>query len=506
MEDIGDADLPSTLTAKYIINVDVYREIMSATRSGLTLRPPRNIPMISIPRPLLHLQCPKEDGTLYLDSVVDTVAGKLGADVIRLDPDDLAQLAGTYVDENVAWSWSKIAVLGFQAQKVAGKLEDYEKDLRAAEDAADLDGGEDDTPISRMFPFLGRPNRPRKKSPVVSTFNFPLASLLNTTRSRATNSPSSEDMPNFEVFAAQSDPNSQQQIKSASEQWLDLKLSAVLDALIGAADAKRAMSSVRTTEAVAQTVWPPKAVIVQVKDYKLLNALPDGRSVLKKLRDAINKRWFDGRPMLMLGTTATDEVESALSKPEIQILQSDVIDGETRTIFVPPDRRQEQDDVFESDEKARIRRINIRHTEDMIAKLAGGNLDPSLTIDIENGLDTATAFSSDLEDQIWAYPRVHRLATTIIGQSGLKLSPSIDGNAFTKAYKLLEASDKAKFAWGAAELKEEDDEVEAALQDSTEPAKVIKDKIKKIRNEGTALRKEAAGRSYFPCGYSHHLH
>jgi SpoVK/Ycf46/Vps4 family AAA+-type ATPase len=494
LEDISDPDLPSTQTAKYTINVDVYREIMSATRSGLTLRPPRNILMTSIPRPLLHLQCPKEDGTLYLDSVVDTVAGKLDADVIRLDPDDLAQLVGTYVDENVAWSWSKIAVLGFQAQKVAGKLEDYEKDLRAAEDAADLDGAEDDTPISRMFPFLSRPNRPRKKSPVVSTFNFPLASLLNTARSRATSSPSSENMPNFEVFAAQSDSNSQQQIKSASEQWLDLKLSAVLDALIGAADAKRAMSSVGTSEAVAQNaVRTSRAVIVQVKDYKLLNALPDGRPVLKKLRDAINKRWFDGRPMLMLGTTATDEVESALSKPEIQILQSDVIEGETRTIFVPPDRRQEQDDVFESDEKARIRRINIRHTEDMIVKLAGGNFDPSLTIDIENGLDTATAFSSDLEDQIWAYPRVHRLAITIIGQSGLKSSVSIDGIAFTKAYRLLEASDKAKFAWGAAELKEEDDEVEAALQDSTEPAKVVKDKIKKIRIEGTAHEKKLLG-------------
>ena len=491
-EDLTDYDLPSTQNTKYNINVNVYREIVSATRSELSLRPPRNIPTTSIPRPFLHLHCPKEDGTLYLDSIVEKVAQKLNADLVRLDVDDLAQLVGTYIDENIAWTWSKIATLGFDAQKIAGKLEDYEKDSRVTDDAVDIEP-DDDNPISRaMIPFLGKMNRPRKQvSSISSPFTFLTPFLASPVRSRALTSTSSEKTPGFEMFAASGDSNSQQLGKPVSEQWSDLKVSAALDALIGAADAKRAMSSIDATEDAAQNaVNPPRGVIVQVKDFKLLNALPDGWNVLRKLRDAINKRWFDGRSVLMLGTTATEEIDPAFSRAEIQNLQSDVKDGETRTIFVPPNREPTQDVVFVSDEKARVRDINIRHTEDMILKLGGGNLDPSLAINLKIGIDTATAFSSDLEEQVWSYPRVHRLATTIIG-----LNPSIsiiDGTNFTQAYKLLEASDEAKFAWGAAELKDED-EVEAVLQDSKHPDRIFKDKIKKIRSDATAHEKKLLG-------------
>ena len=491
-EDNTESDLTSTLKTKYNLNINVYEEIVSATRSGLLLRPPRNIPLTSVPRPFLHLQCPKEDGTLYLDSVVEAVTQKLSADLIRLDADDLAQIVGSYVDENLAWSWSKIAILGFEVQKVAGRLEDYEKDMRAVDDTAELDT-EDDSPISRaMLPFLNKINRPRKTTTsAISAFSFPLSSFLSTARPRAIASPSSENMPKFEMFATQGDLNSQQPLKSPSEQWFDLKVFAALDALIGAADAKRAMSSIDTTDGAAQDAPSrPRGVIVQLKDFKLLNAIPDGRALLKKLRDVINKRWFDGRPVLMLGTTSTEELEPTCSKAEIQVLQSDVIDGETRTILVPPNRTQEQDVVFVTDEKVRIRDINIRHTEDMIMKLGGGNLHPSLSINLENGIDTATTFLSDLEDQVWSYPRVHRLATTIIG-----LNPSIsniDGTTLTQAYRLLKASDDVKFAWGAAELKDED-EVEAVLQDSKNPAKVFKDKIKKIRHDATAHEKKLLG-------------
>lgn len=491
--DISQSDLPTAPNAKYTIHVDVYREIISAVRSGLTLRPPRNIPTTSIPRPVTLLQCPKDGGTLYLDSVVETVAQKLGADLVRLDADDIAQLVGTYADENLAWSWSKTALLGYDTQKVAGKLEDYEKDLSLEEDLE----AEDESPMSKFLPFtsfLNRATRPRNKSAfVVSGSNSPLATLLSAARSQPRNSSSSESMPKFEVFSPQGDSNSQLQIKSASDQWSDLKVSAVLDALIGAADAKRAMSTVESTDRTAQdAARKPRSVLVQVKGFKELISIPNGAELLTKLRGAINKRWFDGRPMILLGTTSTEEEEPALSKPEIQVLQSDMIDREKRTIFVPPDRRQEQDLAFEFDEKTRIRSINIRHIEDMITKLAGGNLGSSLTVDIENGLDTATAFSSDLEDHVWAYPRVHRLATTILG---LNISvTNIDGTVFTEAWKLLDASDEAKFAWGAAELKEEDDEVEEMLQNSKgDSSEALKDKIKKIRSECTAHEKKLLG-------------
>lgn len=489
-KDVPNFDLPVIKNAKYRINIDVYREILSAAKAGLALRPPRNIPTSSIPRPATLLQCPKDGGTLYLDSVVETIAGQLGADLIRLDADDFAQLVGAYADENLAWSWSKTALLGYDAQRIAGKLEDYEKDLSSTED--DLEA-EDESPISRLFPpFRDRSSFPRNNRPafVISGINSPLASLFNSIRRpQPRSSNPSEGMPKLEVWNSPGDSNSQQ-IKSGSEQWNDLKVSTVLDALIGAADAKRAYSSNESSEGKPQSA-ANTPVIVQVRDYRELNGTPNGAELLTKLRNVINKRWFEGRSMILLGTTSSEESGLALSKPEIQILQYDVADGERRTIFVPPDRRQEQDLAFESDGKARIRRINIRHVEDMITKLAGGNLDPCFTVDIENGLDNAIAFSADLEENVWAYPRVHRLATTILG---LSTSPTvIDGPLFTEALKLLAASDEAKFVWGAAELKQEDDEVEVLLQDLNDSSKVIKDKMKKIRSECTAHEKKLLG-------------
>jgi SpoVK/Ycf46/Vps4 family AAA+-type ATPase len=491
-EGILEDDVPAIQNAKYTIHIDIYREILSAIKAGLILRPPRNIPMNSIPRPLTHLQCPKDGGTFYLDAVVETIAEKLGADVVRLDGDDIAQLIGTYVDENLAWSWSKTALLGYDAQKAAGKLEDYEKDLNTTEE--DLDA--DDNPISRFLPMLSQASRPRnKKLPfVISGSNSPLAALLNPRRpGESQPRTATENLPEFKMFTLQGDSNSQQ-MKSAADQWLDLKVATVLDALICAADAKRAASPVASNDSdknAQPALSTPRGVIVQVRDFKEINVSPYGAELLDKLRAAINKRWFDGRAMILIGTSSSEEGEPALSKPEIQILQSDVIDGDKRTIFVPPDRRQEQDAVFESDEKARIRSINIRHIEDMITKLAGGNLDPTLTVDIEDSLDNATAFTSDLDDCVWAYPRVHRLATTILGlNTSVK---KIDGLVFTEAWKLLEASDKAKFDWGAAELKEEDDEVELMLQDSKDTTKDLQDKIKKIRSECTSHEKRLLG-------------
>lgn len=474
--------------AKYTINIDVYREIVSAAKAGLALRPPRNIPTTSIPRPATLLQCPKDGGTLYLDSIVETVAGQLDADLVRLDAEDIAQLVGTYADENLAWSWAKTTLLGYEAQRAAGKLEDYEKDLSPEEDLE----AEDEFPLSRLFSQFKDSRTRSRKVPafVLSANNPPLSGLLKALRdSPPRNSTLLENMPKFEVWNPPADPNSQQ-LKSASDQWNDLKVSAVLDALIGAADAKRALSSVESSEETSQnTANTP--VIVQVKDYKELYATPNGAELLYKLRNGINKRWFEGRSIVLLGTTSSEELGPALSKSEIQILQSDIIEGEKRTILVPPERKEEQVATFESDEKTRIRSINIRHIEDMITKLAGGNLDPSLTVNIENGLDNATAFTSDLEESVWAYPRVHRLATTILGLGASHTV--IDGHILTEALKLLAASDEAKFAWGAAELKQEDDEVEVMMEQINDSSRVIKDKVKKIRSECTAHEKKLLG-------------
>jgi len=82
---------------------------------------------------------------------------------------------------------------------------------------------------------------------------------------------------------------------------------------------------------------------------------------------------------------------------------------------VPPERKEEQDIAFNSDEKARIRQINVRHIEDMIMKLNAGRPTSNSVIDVESNLDSSTAYASGLEADVWTYARVRRLATIVLG-------------------------------------------------------------------------------------------
>merc|ERR1711977_677695 len=242
-----------------------------------------------------------------------------------------------------------------------------------------------------------------------------------------------------------------------TDQWNDLKMTNLLDTLIGAPNARPAPSG-------ADAPSTPRPLIVQVRDYKELLGVTEGADLLYKLRTAINKKWQEGRDIILVGTTSSEEGEPALARPDIQHLQSDIVDGEKRTIFVPPDRREHQDIAFETDEKARIRSINVRNIEEMIQKLADGTDHITPELNIEKDIDSATVLSAGLEDAVWTYARVHRTAMTILGME--KNVTRIDGAVFSKALKVLSGSDQAKFAWGAAELKSEDDEIELMLSET----------------------------------------
>jgi SpoVK/Ycf46/Vps4 family AAA+-type ATPase len=146
---------------------------------------------------------------------------------------------------------------------------------------------------------------------------------------------------------------------------------------------------------------------------------------------------------------------------------------------VPPERGVGQDAAINIDEKTRMKKINLRHIEDMILKLSEGtqHLSPAI-VDLEKDLDTATVFSEGLEDAVFTYARVHRIATTILGLEAY-LS-KVDGPILSKALKVLSASDEVKFAWGQEELKEEDAQVEEVLTNIDAAQQKANDRLKEI--------------------------
>ncbi|KAI9641891.1 hypothetical protein NHQ30_009758 [Ciborinia camelliae] len=497
---ILECDLPSTEKAKYSMHVNVYKEILASIRAGLKLRPPQAVlDGKNVMRPILHLQCPKDGGILYLDSVVETISNKLGADLIQLDPVDIAQILGPYIDENLAWTGAKASLLGYETSRMAGRLEDYEKESSVAPE--DIEGNEEEE-LTAMG--MGRKAGPAiaftatNSSDAQKKFSAIFSRLKGALTPAVDNSRRSSDV--VMPFATFADPNysassngnsSFSNVKSSAEQWNDLKTAALLEALVAGADSKRSSESSGTDAANTRDL------IIQVRDYKDLTRTYDGYNIIDKLRTVVTKRWQSGRNIIMIGTSSLEQGESELSSAGIQHLQSDIVEGEKRTIFVPPERRLEQNTVFESDDKLRVQTLNIRHIEDMITKLAG---DAPITVDIGKDLDSAWVDLAGLDDAVWQYARVQRLATTILG---LENNPEvIDGPTFWKAQQLLFESDSAKFSWGAAELKEEDNDVNKMLDEinnsSNKTNTTIKDKLKQIRKTCTPHEKKLLGGVVIP--------
>ena len=103
---------------------------------------------------------------------------------------------------------------------------------------------------------------------------------------------------------------------------------------------------------------------------------------------------------------------------------------------------------MERENKARTYRINIRHLQDMIRRLA-----PSLqrVRDFVSKpariveLDFRAVYVSDLQTETWSFDRVHRTAMTVLGV--LKEDEELSAYHVTTALRRLESSDNAKFDW-----------------------------------------------------------
>ncbi|EPE30348.1 P-loop containing nucleoside triphosphate hydrolase [Glarea lozoyensis ATCC 20868] len=459
-EAVAKCGLPSADEARYTMQVDVYTEIFSTIKSGLSLRPPKNSDSPSLNRPVIHLQCPQDGGSFYLDSAVETIASKLQADLISLDAHDISQIVAAYTEESAAWTQSNTTTLSYDTQSEAGNIEAW-----AMEPQEGLADGEDDfAGLQSRIQAMLKP-KGNKKTPKFNPFGLSEAQTL--------------------VLTGVPDSSSNGiTVVNDTDQWNSLKLSAIFNALVNAAEYKPvALQKESTEESGLNANDKSRGTIILVRDFKSLQATTQGSELISRLRTAVHKRWKEGENIVIVGTTSTEHGEAALSKPDIQKLQSDILGGEMRSIFVPSQRIERQEVAFESDEKTRFRMINIRHLEQMLESLTEGTEEVSPAIELEKNLDTSIITSTGLEDAVWTYARVHRVATTVLGleDSSIKI---VDGVLLGKALTILASSDEVKFDWGAAELREEEAEAQSMVDfegSTVKKNEMTKEKLKAIR-------------------------
>jgi len=447
-----DIELEPEHDDRYSIHVNVYGELISNINAVLSLRPPPGVESKEILRPDILLQCPKHDGIAFMNQVVDTVAYDLKADIVRLDPDDIAQIVGEYMGENLAWTSCSTALLGYESDKVARFEEEMNKNEEEDEEI-DADETEDSSkpdisPIKALTSALKAGSSKLRGLAIIP--------------GPGGQSMSSKPM-SFDDLFGQGLNQGPSRSTSSSESWSNFKLTASLEALVDASHNKVAQqgSLASAPETTTAEEVPSKPIIIQINQYKEMGKIPAGISILKMLRGIVKKRWLEGRNILIVGTTTAGDPVPANTYNSIVQLQSDIIFGDQRTIMVTPAKSPLKRDAFKADEKERIRNINIRHIKDMIAKFSSNekadaltaNIDsevpptrsvPTLSASPEWGFDT-THIAEDLEESIWPYPRVHRLATTMLGLPEPKY---LTGNScLACAHDMIEKSDEAKALW-----------------------------------------------------------
>lgn len=450
----------------YQIEKEILREISTMVAAGLQPSSARPTNNTWASRPHLVLHCPKDGGTFFLDAVVGSIAATHGTDLISLDAQDFAEIGGDNLEESSTSNMDSIRSLGYSAhllmrgQEGMGDPAEEEDEYEEGEEAEDEHGRKKPQGYTAAA-------APRITAVPVATAFGSLADLFKYGKLMGVSaqnglSKSSDSPPQF--------------LKSfipPPESADDIKASGLMEALLIAWQAKRADMQ-QTTKPTPSVMVPASAngaatdtfgdseiimvdptssddkselrsLIIMINDYPEINATRRGGALLTKLHEVVRKRRSKGQRILIIGTTSSEDLIPSISRSGFRNHQLEAQNGPTRTIITPC-RASTSDTFFLQDEKQRIKQINIRHVLDMLRQLrpdSQGGMTTASQAALE--LDSTQVFASGLEDFIWTFERVHRVATVALGlveDEGYLTSAHMD-----RALALIESSDNAKFDW-----------------------------------------------------------
>lgn len=239
------------------------------------------------------------------------------------------------------------------------------------------------------------------------------------------------------------------------DQTNEKKVKSLLEAMVTAAQTKREMKvdSASSEPTNSQPPLAPNRAIVHLRDYRELERTSSGFALIRMLHDIVQQRRKEGESMIILGTTSADETPENLTKSGLRLIQSQPEDSYERTILVPPHAYNFLGHLFKDDKEARIREVNIRHLRDVIRRRSG-DTGQAITLDVpkdwhlQKGEGVVTI--PGIMDTIWNFDRVHRVATTVLGQRVNK-GGEIGIEDIKQAVELLDSSDAIKLTWATDE-------------------------------------------------------
>lgn len=419
-------------TQAQIYDDEVLTEIVSVVSAGLQVPSWQRAEIAASLKPHPMLYCPKDGTELPLANQVQFLAAKFNTDLLTLNPQDIAEIGGDYMDESQDFQANTLSSLGYDAPLVAAAR--YQQ---AANDAAEEDeydeADEDSTEHSQAFPTSDRRGRAGGIA-VVGGASFG-GNLHDVFKFLA---PPGGSPQKGKTFVMQSGPQ-------AKDVTPESKMGLLVETLLNTPEMKRVTESSRTGVAVSNTAdslgegtalsgsplvssknspltditgASSGGLIVSVQDYPQISTTASGSKFLDKLHEIVDIRRKEGQSILIIGATSSKDLIPSLTWSAAKDLQNQSSEGPTRTIVVPINTSTEQQQTFPAMHKQRMKDINIRHIRDMLRRTAP-NLAQVAPIVAEWDLhmDSKAAFLSGLDESIWPMERVSRVAITALGAS-----------------------------------------------------------------------------------------
>ncbi len=497
--------------ARYQLHETIWNEILANLRSSLALPTSHYANHFPAHKVHLVLQCPKDGGIYFLDAVVDKAAAAVGADLIRLDAQDLAESFGNYLGEGPDPSPYSLRSLAYEVHQLAMKQDPRDAE-EAAEEEEEMEAA-DEEPQSTM---RGLPTTSKITAVPIRAIFGNLEDLLKSGKLPMNNVTMGAAARSGSGATTVSRSNSQ-----ASEQWEDMKLGGMASAILDTVEMKMqpaateaaaepVTSAVASTEAEEQSsssdsststetsptnAEPERPLIVQIRDFKEIQATANGALVMRAILNQIRRRRKAGQAIVLIATVSSSDFVPSISRSGVKNLQSEWEDGPARTIVVTPPRSTIYDSILSEDDKRRTREINLRHLRDMLLQRAPSTINATTVLpQTDLRLDSSVEYSSGLEDSVWSFDRVHRVAVTALGL--VKLGEELTPEMISQALQLLDSSDETKFQWAVEEAQTQQ-AADAAVLTASKSAPAVagatvnsEARLKKIRKNCNAHEKK----------------
>ncbi|KAG2413410.1 hypothetical protein HFD88_002599 [Aspergillus terreus] len=428
----GDEPAPSPEDSpsenRYALTQPLWEELVASARAGLRLPPTKYAKEPSARKSHLVLQYPGNDGILFLDAVVKRLARELGADVVTLNAQDIAQLC-TEQDLADTGTTTAIRSLGYEVYRPS--MAETWQDDGMNEPEADDDVM--DTPMpSRSF-------RPGLKSPKFITIessrdngDIPLPNFLGLKSLVAS----------FNGPLDNAGASSQGNIDRAEDRRLRL-----INEIISAAGKPRQPAEEESPKNSEEAKpHPTRDVIVQIQDYGEIQSTREGARFIYLLQKAIQDRRRSGSRILFVGTAAQ---EAAPDSDTSRLMQNAFDDQFSQMLVVTPAMESSAaEKVLTADRKKRTLDVNIRHIQDLLRTRL--NESPSAVKDNILGsrswpLDAAILKESGLDERYWTYSQVHWTTTLALGS--LEAEEPFGFEHIQRGIEMMQRADRVKNDW-----------------------------------------------------------